>query len=787
MKTCPADEELQRLLTGPLPPDELEHFERHLEICEHCRRQMETLADVQALVPDGPRAWGGDQRASPALQRVIKQLQAIPVPGQSARLPFLQPTDRSGFLGKLGPYEIRREIGRGGMGVVFEGFDPALKRTVAVKVLSPLSAASEEARGRFLREAQSAAALEHENIVPVHAVDQAQGVPFLVMKYVAGESLTDRLDREGRLPFADVVRIGVQVARGLAAAHEKGLVHRDIKPANILLEEPTGRARITDFGLAKAVGGESLTVAGTVAGTPEFMSPEQATGGVVDARSDLFSLGVVLYAGCTGASPFSSESPYTTLDRVRAEEPSPLSQVDPALPEWFCRVVQRLLAKNPQERIQSAAELAELMGPSEPALTRVTRQGDRLTLIDPAANSSRRRVWLAAALLVLAAVLAGGVAFYFSGTDDNRSGPEPTPSPENGFVIAGRAGAYRQLAHALTAARDGDVIEVHGDGPFPTPSLRTGGKRLTLRAAAGSRPILVSDVPGQAQTQPFLTADADLLLENLDIRWTIEARQGMSEPNLMSHCVIVSTAGRLAVVHCRIATGRLNSCVGASGRELVLKNSYFVADQGAGAFLRPAPEGRISVEDCQFETRTAFSVMTASQTINPAPATVLLAGNTFASDGVFRMFMEPRMALEARPRQPLKISAQRNLAASDHVITLYGLRNPKKADLPSPGEMIDQARSFVQWSEDVNVYRRGCKYLACTMPQRPTAHAELDGLGGWLKLWNQPPNRSIEGVIRFRERTASAPRMPLRLDKVDDASGPLPDVLGANPDRLGPR
>jgi serine/threonine-protein kinase len=165
------------------------------------------------------------------------------------------------------------------MGVVFEGHDPALNRTVAIKVLAAVLAADEAARERFRREAQAAAALEHENIVAIHAIDQVYGTPFLVLQYVAGESLAERLAREGRLPFAEVRRIGAQVARGLAAAHAKSLVHRDIKPANILLEAATGRAKIADFGLAKAVDEGSLTRAGMVVGTPEFMSPEQATGG----------------------------------------------------------------------------------------------------------------------------------------------------------------------------------------------------------------------------------------------------------------------------------------------------------------------------------------------------------------------------------------------------------------------------------------------------------------------------------------------------------------------------
>ncbi|HVK18670.1 MAG TPA: serine/threonine-protein kinase, partial [Fimbriiglobus sp.] len=241
-----------------------------------------------------------------------------------AQLPFLQPTDRPGFLGKIGPYEVRRLIGSGGSGMVFEGYDPVLKRTVAVKVLSPLLAVSDQARSRFLREAQAAAALTHEHLVTIHAVEEADGVLYLVLEYVPGESLADRLRREGRLPLATVIRIGAQVARGLAAAHEKGLVHRDIKPGNLLLEAGTDRVKVADFGLAKSADEVSLTIEGMIAGTPDFMSPEQASGAGVDARSDLFSLGAVLYTACTGSPPFRGESPLCTLERVRWEAPAPL-------------------------------------------------------------------------------------------------------------------------------------------------------------------------------------------------------------------------------------------------------------------------------------------------------------------------------------------------------------------------------------------------------------------------------------------------------------------------------
>src|SRR5215472_18420835 len=186
------------------------------------------------------------------------------------------------------------------MGIVLKAFEPALHRPVAIKVLAPALAGSATARRRFTREAQAAAAVSHDHVVTVHGVSEAEGLPYLVMQYVAGESLQQRLDRTGPLEVAEVVRIGLQAASGLAAAHAQGLIHRDVKPANILLEGGLARVKITDFGLARTADDVGLTQAGVVAGTPEYMAPEQARGEQVDSGADLFSLGSVLYACCTG-------------------------------------------------------------------------------------------------------------------------------------------------------------------------------------------------------------------------------------------------------------------------------------------------------------------------------------------------------------------------------------------------------------------------------------------------------------------------------------------------------
>ena len=274
---------------------------------------------------------------------------------------LLGPTDDPHMLGRIGTYEIIGILGRGGMGVVFKGFDGALNRYVAIKMLLPHLAASGAARKRFAREAQAAAAVVHDHVMAIHSVAEWQGVPYLVMPYGRGVSLQKRLSDKGPLEVREILRIGMQTAAGLAAAHAQGLVHRDVKPANILLADDVERVTLTDFGLARAVDDASLTRIGVLAGTPQYMSPEQARAKAVDARSDLFSLGSVLYAMCTGRSPFRADSSYGVLRLITDDEPTPIREINPEIPEWLCGIVSRLMAKRPEERFSSASEVAELL------------------------------------------------------------------------------------------------------------------------------------------------------------------------------------------------------------------------------------------------------------------------------------------------------------------------------------------------------------------------------------------------------------------------------------------
>lgn len=259
---------------------------------------------------------------------------------------------------QMGPYQLLREIGGGGMGTVYEAEDARLGRRVAVKLLPPEYSRDRRAKERFIREARAAAAVDHPNLCTVHDVGESEGRLYLVLSFYEGETLKERI-RRGPLQIAEARDIAIQVARGLARAHEAGIVHRDVKPANVMLTR-RGEAKILDFGIARLQGDEvSLTRTGASWGTPAYMSPEQARGDAVDDRTDVWSLGMMLYEMLTGRRPFGGESLEAVVSAILTREPEPLERVRPDVPPELARVVERALAKDPAERYGSAAELLE--------------------------------------------------------------------------------------------------------------------------------------------------------------------------------------------------------------------------------------------------------------------------------------------------------------------------------------------------------------------------------------------------------------------------------------------
>jgi eukaryotic-like serine/threonine-protein kinase len=353
-------------------------------------------------------------------------------------LGFLAPATRPDSLGRIGHYEVLQVLGQGGFGIVFRAFDDVLHRVVAVKVLSPQMAATSPARKRFLREARSSAQVRHENVVQVYEVGE-QPLPYIAMEFIPGETLQQRLDRTGPIDVVEVVRIGRQIAEGLAAAHATDLIHRDIKPGNILLEGGQLRVKITDFGLARAADDASMSQSGIIAGTPMFMAPEQARGETLDQRADLFGLGSVLYVMAAGRPPFRANGTLAVLKRVAEDTPRPIREIIPETPQWLCDIIVHLQAKNPADRFQSAREVADLLADCEAQLKANSRLKDFSRIPrnkQLAVGRSGRRKWGASAAAVLLPVLAlavteiSGVSNLFRGqqvTNQPKAAKQPTP------------------------------------------------------------------------------------------------------------------------------------------------------------------------------------------------------------------------------------------------------------------------------------------------------------------------------------------------------------------------
>ncbi len=462
---CPSGRELRELLeSSPADSDQVEVVS-HLDECAYCQQALEALANDDATLtrtlleqpalklPEANSAYW------PALQNLDNALtRESPTARKSfpeISLAFLDPPVDGSNLGMLGHFTIVRVVGRGGMGVVLQATDTFLERDVAVKVLDPELARDELARKRFCREARAAASISHENVVAVHQVEHEEGkdLPFLVMELITGESLEDKLAREGKLSLREIVSIGMQTAAGLAAAHEKGLIHRDIKPGNILLEKSGQRVKLTDFGLARAAEDVRLTRSGLVAGTPLYMSPEQASGDELDARSDLFSLGVVLYELAAGEPPFSGKTPLAVLKRLTEEQPRPLRERNPELPEWFVHIVEKLLAKNPAERFQTARQVADTLE----HFWAVLKSSSDGAIVCPKKKAAN--LWKAIALGTAAGFLTlalGGVAAFFFWPPHDRP-EDKIPAPLH--VFKGNAGPLWSLA----ISKDGKTLATGND------------------------------------------------------------------------------------------------------------------------------------------------------------------------------------------------------------------------------------------------------------------------------------------------------------------------------------
>jgi serine/threonine protein kinase/Leucine-rich repeat (LRR) protein len=558
---CPRPEELELLFLGGLPEEEARAREEHVLACPSCLetfktlvRTRDTLADL--LAKSAHRDLGS---AEPVVADLVQRLKTLhparlgerSTHSQSSRLDatvaiegpagvhdpslvaFLAAPQSDDELGRLGKYRILAVLGHGGMGVVYRAEDTLLKRLVALKAMLPGLAGT--AGKRFLREAQAMAAVEHDYIVRIYDVGEERGIPFLAMEFLRGEPLDDRLDRDGRLPVAEVVRIGREIAEGLQAAHAKGLIHRDIKPGNVWLEarqgEPEafssatgvgvsatgGRIKILDFGLARAASQDAgLTQQGTVVGTPAYMAPEQARGETVDARCDLFSLGCVLYRLSTGKLPFDANDAASTLVAVLTTQPEAPLRLNSHLPPGFSALVMRLLEKDPARRFGSAGEVIQalrgLEQPQPPERSLSEETASREPPSGRQAPAARRLPWLIGVAVLLLGV--AGMGLWASGLirfsteqgdlvlDCDDSSFAFVPVKGGGVTLEDRKNKRTYTVKAVPQGKDQfelEVTEPAAELTFKTRTLTVKrGERVALKAWFERKAAAVKVDPDEA-------------------------------------------------------------------------------------------------------------------------------------------------------------------------------------------------------------------------------------------------------------------------------------------------
>lgn len=459
----------------------------------------------------------------------------------------------------LGKYTIQERIGAGGMGVVWKANDPDLQRTVAIKVLGPHLRHSQTARRRFQREARAAAAISHPNVLTIHAVEEHDHAPFLVMEFVSGQSLKEYVTEKGKLSHMEVFQLTTQIAHGLAAAHAQGVIHRDVKPGNVMLHDGGTRVRLTDFGLARITFDNSeLTSHGQYVGTPAYMPPEQLRGGKVDTRADLFSLGCVIYYMLVGYSPFQGRTQGETIHRILGDDARSLLDVDPSVPPFLADLVGRLLNRDPDLRYQSAFEVADVLSKFLSHLNRAAT--DDLSAVlsynpapllsdDDHAPSKITRPVVLISVLAIAACVAffvlpelvknGGAdfseqggAFHLTGdaavaVPDSRH-PTGTPIdpqpdlPKLTEITVAPATEFTTISQAIVRAASNCTINVTGPGPYVESVKITGSDLDGLKLVADSRVRWLT--PDLQEEHRALTIEnvSDVVIQGFDFEITEE-------------------------------------------------------------------------------------------------------------------------------------------------------------------------------------------------------------------------------------------------------------------------
>ncbi len=646
---CPSESTLRNLVSELLAEEESDRLTNHIGQCPSCQQRLaEAVSGLGPQLPELKKK----RSSSPHLQDAIEKAKSLraspPREPPSTNAEFHEDQQHLTTLTKDG-YELLGMIGRGGMGVVYKAREESLDRVVAVKVLSPSLAGDASSRERFLREARAAAAVVHPNVITIHSVSARPPVPYIVMEFVEGCSVQQQLDSGARISIENVVRIGRQMASGLSAAHGKGVVHRDIKPGNTLLSAQTGKVLLGDFGLARAADHSRLTGTGTLVGTPAYVAPEVLENPEsADHRADLFSLGVVLYAMCSGDSPFQADSLLGTLHRLSNGQPEPLAERVAGVPDWLSEIVMRLLEKKPNDRFQSAVEVrhalaqgiesqratarvkevtAETAVEDTPSMPHVTVDTSSTSRGDNAKRRNRqsRTLWIYAGLSAAAVLIAAlcVVAFGPSTSGNAATSTEmaaigkrtdttatrgrrfaKVDDEANPFICVNENGnrfeRFGSLEEAINSQYNRGRIEIHTNGMVEMRPCSIVGSATTIAAGKGYEPILVSEPGEDAELEAMLHVEGNLTLRGIELYLPESSEE--DDFALIS----VEPSGNVKMIDCTLVAA-VGVCVDSQSN-LSMENCRLHAPQSLVLGLDPQERARTNLHNCWVSGETGIEV-----------------------------------------------------------------------------------------------------------------------------------------------------------------------------------
>ncbi|MFZ1462657.1 MAG: SUMF1/EgtB/PvdO family nonheme iron enzyme [Anaerolineae bacterium] len=554
---------------------------------------------------------------------------------------------------QIGKYQIQSELGRGGMGVVYRAYDPDLRRTVAIKILAPQLAADEDFVKRFQQEAIMSANLHHPHVITIYDVGATGDLHYLIMQYLEGATLEHWVRKNGPMPLAQTADVVQQVSQALDYAHDQGIVHRDIKPANIMLS-PSGQITLMDFGLVRAGAGTGLTRTGIVMGTPEYMAPEQAQDGDIDRRTDLYSLGVVIYKLLTGRVPFARTTPVATIFAHVHEAPPPICQVKADLPQPIEAVVSKVLAKDPADRYQRAGELARdfviaSQGHTPPGLsTQAAAPPPERTIVAdaiapsprksaPAAKSAASQpaarpatpasqpfpLPLVAGLAVLLVVVIAGLGIALSGSG-GRQPPTATTVAQGSTPTAGATVPAAATTAAPVAAPGSDTPTPSptptvspSPTPTPAPELRIMGAAVNVR----SGPDMAYPILARLRKGEKLTITGRYAANETGAWWQFMYNR---TPAWIAASTLITTTGLVETVP--VITGTLKPELGPGSARISAQDGMMQLYVPAGPFLRGSTGTDLVADD----NEKPQSVLTLS---------AFWVDRTEVTNGMFKQFV----------------------------------------------------------------------------------------------------------------------------------------------------